>query len=185
MLGSSSLLLPILEEMSILESSSPLHLMGDEASLGPALRSPCLRRVEHPQVHLSSPLNLAVGPGRAAAAHGCAPRRQIDPSSGGLHHPERVRLQVLAVSPACPLPALPWGIDAFVLLSLELAGGPTQGDAGPGDAGWEHGFALRRALQPAQLPQAAPEGQSCHCHRYGAGTRGVLGLSGGSGAVRL
>lgn len=70
------------------------------------------------------------------------------------------------------------GTDACVLLSLEfLAGGPAQGDAGPGDAGREHGFALRRALQPAQLPQAAPEGQSRLHYGYGVGT-------GGFGALR-
>lgn len=65
------------------------------------------------------------------------------------------------------------GTAARLLLNLEfLAGGFAQGDAGPGDAGREHSSALRCALQPAQLSQAAPEGQS-HCHHgYGAGMGG-------------
>lgn len=86
-LRSSSLLPSILEKMKHpgVRLCSPLYLVGDE----------------HPQVQFSPPLHFMAGPGRAGTAHGRAPRRQIVPSSGGLHHPERVRPQLPMVSPAC------------------------------------------------------------------------------------
>lgn len=169
------------DEHTCVQHSFSLHSGGKMSILGSSTSFPFFLR-KMSILRVISPSHLLAGCRRAGTAHGRAPCRQIIPSLGGLHHPEWVCPQVLPVFPA-PLPHGRNVQDACVFSSLDFpAVGPVQGNTGPGDTGREHSLALWCTLQPAQLPQAAPEGQSCLHHRYEVGM-GVLGFFGGM--VRL